>query len=161
MALVHLLGGDAVRADALARQALEAALTSGDKWLEATVLSRWGLVASRSGAASIASERFVSAIGVASAAHAYPFAMEAVLGVADLLLGGGKPAEAARLVLFVRESPLAGAAITAAAELRLEAVAAALEPGEVEAAERAAKEMTPAEAFALAKVGAGAVELAQ
>src|SRR5690606_6562625 len=47
LAMVHLTLEDFVRAEALAKRALESAVTSGDTWLEVKVRSRLGLVALR------------------------------------------------------------------------------------------------------------------
>ncbi|HEX7001464.1 MAG TPA: tetratricopeptide repeat protein [Trueperaceae bacterium] len=150
LSLVHLETGDTHRAEALAKQALEAAVMSGDKWLESTVRSRWGLAALRSGDLPMASERLQAALEVAGAANAFGFALEAVLGMAELLRLQDHRADGALLVAFVEQCPLAPAALSAEAGRALESSGWSLDQGALADLRRSAAELSPPEAFSLA-----------
>ena len=149
LAMVHLTLEDFVRAEALAKQALESAVTSGDTWLEVKVRSRLGLVALRQDDTVTARERLLAALAMAETTNAVGFVMEAVLGMAELLQRDGLQAEAATLLAFVRGSPLATATIAALAAKELELVSRALEASEFLAAERKGTELSPTAAFEL------------
>ncbi len=150
LVLVHLEASDVRKAEALAKQALEAAVVSGDKWLEATVRSRWGWSALRGGDLPAARERWQVALEVAGAANAFGFALEAVLGMAELLRLQDRVEDGARLVAFVEQCPLAPAALSSQAGRTLESSDWPLEPGVLASLRRSSAALAPPEAFVLA-----------
>lgn len=150
LVLVHLETSDTQMAESLSRQALETAVVGGDKWLEATVRSRWGLVALQKADLPAACDRFQSALEVAGAANAFGFALEAVLGMAELLRLQGLLAEGARLVAFVQQCHLTPAALSARADRLLHSPDWLLEQSDLEGLRRSAAALSPQEAFSLA-----------
>lgn len=98
----------------------------------------------------MASERLQAALEVAGAANAFGFALEAVLGMAELLRLQDHRADGALLVAFVEQCPLAPAALSAEAGRALESSGWSLDQGALADLRRSAAELSPPEAFSLA-----------
>lgn len=116
---VHVRRGDLERAETTAREALELADRTGDKWLETSVLAAYGLSAAASGRSDEARSRYLASVRAGRESKGYAFAMEALLGLTDLWASDGTLAESVELLAFIRGSALAPTAVARQAEERL------------------------------------------
>jgi tetratricopeptide (TPR) repeat protein len=120
LARVHLALGDSHRADVTFRRSLELALANGDAMLEARVRSGYGRAALADGRDAEARDRLRAAASAARRHGCYPFAMEAIEGLADLDVREARLADGVSVLAFIRASPLAAPAMVRSVEAKLE-----------------------------------------
>ncbi|MEX2542165.1 MAG: hypothetical protein WD314_10150 [Trueperaceae bacterium] len=149
LARVHLALGDVPRAESTCLEALGLALASGDAALETGARAAYGRAALIDGRFADARDRLVSAAAAARAYSCYPFAIEALEGLADLDVKDGRIEEAIRLLAFVKHSSFTLEAKASAAATSLRALKEGVPEAAFSAAYRQGEAATPEQAFSV------------
>lgn len=104
---VQLRLGDVEAALAVCETALPAATASGDRWLQTSLLAAKGMAVLAAGNTAAAQELFRESLQVAQTFGGHRFAMDALLGMAEIELGLGRVSRAVSLLEYLINTPLA------------------------------------------------------
>lgn len=107
LARVQLRLGDVAAALAVCDAALPAATASGDRWLQTSLLAAKGMAMLASGLPGDAEELFRESLQVAQSFDGHRFAMDALLGMAEIALEQGHTSRASSMLEYLATTSLA------------------------------------------------------